>query len=263
MSLVNERGALQSRLLRLREAGAETFDPPGFGLVVALLARAEALPGGAREKIHARAGVRMELLEGALASARAAAEREIGALVEAGAEVPGAVADALARGEIARVRREIRRARRELSQRRQDVAVPWVARLGGEARARGASLPDEVARDLERLVEHGGAIPRGAHGRAVALGAAVSSALLSASAESVRATIAVARATDNLPEAAGPYNGQVLAARALTAMAELSPAYVRAVVAAADDLAALDARLAPEAPKPKARAATKRKRAAG
>jgi hypothetical protein len=101
------------------------------------------------------------------------------------------------------------------------------------------------------------------HGRAVALGAAVSSALLSASAESVRATIAVARAADNLPEAAGPYNGQVLAARALAAMAELSPAYVRAVVAAADDLAALDARLAPEAQKPKARAPAKRKRAAG
>jgi len=256
------RGAHEARMASLREAGAEAFDPAGYGFVAALLARAEALPGGAREKIRERARQRIELLEGALGVARAEAQREMCALREAGADVPPDLVEALARGEIPRVRRELRRARRELARDRADVAVPWVARLRGEAEARGAQLPDDVARALDHLAARGGVVERAAHTGAVALRSAVSSALLSASAESVRATIAVARATDNLPDAAGPYNGQVLAARALSAMAELSPAYVRAVVAAADDLAAVSLRLAPEAQRPKARAATKRRRAA-
>jgi hypothetical protein len=99
----------------------------------------------------------------------------------------------------------------------------------------------------------------------VALGDALSRALLRQSAESARATLAVARATDNLPEAAGPYNGQVLVARTLAELAELAPAYVRALVAAADDLAAMEALLTPEAQKPKRspRPAKRRRAAAG
>ncbi|MFT3764837.1 MAG: DUF2894 domain-containing protein [Minicystis sp.] len=251
-------------LASLREAGAEVFDPPGFGFVASLLARAEGEGGGARDRIRERARQRIDLLRSALESARAVAERELAAIRDEGASVAPDLAEALARGEISSVRRAIRRARRELVRARQRVDVPWVGRLREEALARGAALPDEVARDLDRLAGDGGAVDRGAHGRAVAVGSAVSSALLSASAESVRATIAVARAADNVPDTAGPYNGQVLAARALAAMAELSPAYVRAVVAAVDDLAGMDARLAPEAPKPKAKPAkpAKRKRAA-
>lgn len=246
----------------LREAGAEVFDPPGFAFVTALLARAEALPGAARDRVRDRARQRIALLDAALRAARADVERAIGALVEEGGEVPAAVGAALARGEIDWARREIRRARRALIERRREIALPWVARLRGEAEARGASLPDEIARDLDRLAARGGAVDRDDHGRAVAVGTAVSTALLAASAESVRAAIAVARAADNLPAAAGPYNGQVLAARALAAMADLAPDYVRAVVAAADDLADAEARIAPVASKPKARPATRRRRAA-
>ncbi|APR80549.1 Hypothetical protein A7982_05896 [Minicystis rosea] len=247
-------------LASLREAGAEAFDPPGFGLVLALLSRAEGERDGARERIRARARERIDRLQHALESARTAATRDLSALVEAGVPVAPTIAEALARGEIQRARSEIRRARHDHRKRRDRVELPWVGRLRDEARARGAALPQEMARDLERLAGDG--VARDAHGHAVALGSAVSSALLTASAESVRATIAVARAADNVPDAAGPYNGQVLAARALAAMADLSPAYVRAVVAAIDDLAGMEARLTPEAPKPKAKPA-KRKRAAG
>src|SRR5262249_6086380 len=102
----------------LREDGAEAFDPPAFGLVLALLARADAAGGGARARLRERARERSLLLQGALHEAREAAGRELSALVEAGASVAPAIAEALARGEIAVARREIRRARHDLTRRR-------------------------------------------------------------------------------------------------------------------------------------------------
>lgn len=87
---------------------------------------------------------------------------------------------------------------------------------------------------------------------------ASSRALFRDSAERARAALAVARAADNLPEAAGPYNAQVLAARALEAMNALSPEYLRTFIAALDDLAAVQALTAePEPRKGKAKAAKK------
>ncbi|HSN97163.1 MAG TPA: DUF2894 domain-containing protein, partial [Candidatus Nanopelagicales bacterium] len=60
---------------------------------------------------------------------------------------------------------------------------------------------------------------------------------------SARAALAVARAVDRIPPAAGPYNPQALAARALQAAEALSPTYVRALLEELDDLAALEAAL--------------------
>jgi hypothetical protein len=254
--------APEERLAALRASGAEAFDPEGFGLVIALLDRAEALGGGARDRLRQRAAERIELLDASLRKARADAERDVAKLIEAGAPVGPEVRDAIGRGEIAGVKRAIRGARRALVESRRRVEVPWAMRLHDTARARGARLPPEVARDLDRLAEDGGAVPRDAHARAVAVGSTVATALLRESAESARATIAVARAADNLPDTAGPYNGQVLAARALGAMAAISPAYVSAVVAAIDDLAGAEARITPATPKP-ARPAKKKRAAAG
>lgn len=247
-------------LAALRAAGAETFDPLGFGLVASLLARAEALGGGAGVRLVDRARLRGDALAASLREARAAAEQELGVLVEDGATVGPELREALTRGEVATVRRAIRRTLRERARERQRVQIPWMARLRGEALTRGGALSADVARDLSAVEDADGTVERGAHGRAVAAGDAVSHALLRESAESARATLAVARATDNLPEAAGPYNGQVLVARTLLAMAELAPAYVRAVVATADDLAALDALLTLETPKAKAKPAKRRRR---
>jgi hypothetical protein len=254
------------RLATLRAAGAEVFDAPGFGLAASLLARAEALGGGAGALLVERARLRLDALEASLREGRAAAERALGALVEDGAVVAPELRAALSRGEVTRVRREARRVLRERARERQRVQIPWVTRLRGEALSRGATASADAPVDLEGLGGADGTVERGAHGRAVALGDALSSSLLRQSAESARATLAVARAADNLPEAAGPYNAQVLVARTLTALAELSPAYVRALVAAADDLAALEAALAPEAQKvkqAKPKAAKRRRAAAG
>lgn len=229
---------LRARVAALQASGVEVFDGPGLGLVEALLERAEGLGGGAGERLAARAAERLGLVEAAFARAR---DEVLGELHAMGEAAPREAREALERGDARGARRALRRARLEAVRSRQRIAVPWAVRLEDEARARGE---EELSRAIAALCASG-AVERAAHGQAVALGAAASSALLRATAESARATLAIARASDNLPETAGPYNGQVLAARTLAAMAELSPAYARAVVAAIDDLAALDARLGP------------------
>ena len=245
---------LTVRVESLRAAFADVFDGPGFKLVDALIARADALGGEAGDRLRARAVERVGVIEAALACAVDDASRELAGLDE---EASAAANAALRRGDARAARRAIRRARFDVVRSCEKVAVPWAARLGGEAAARGMG---SLSRDLVDLCASG-FVERSAHGRAVALAGAVSLALFRASAQSMRATIALARTADGIPEGAGPYNGQVLAARALLAMAELSPAYLQAVVAAVDDLAALEARLGTEPSKTKPRPA-RRKRAA-
>lgn len=247
---------LRARLAALREAGADAFDAPGLGLAEALLGRAEALGGAAGERLLGRAEERVTRLEEAFGRACAEARAEIAAQPEVDLRE---AREALERGDPRAARRALRRATATASRAKERISVPWAVRLGGAVAARGE---EELSRELSALCE-GGAVERGSHAQAVALGEAASAALLRGSLESTRATIAIARSADNLPEAAGPYNGQVLAARALAAMAELSPAYARAVIAAVDDLAALDARLGAEPPKARARPARKKRAAAG
>ena len=55
----------------------------------------------------------------------------------------------------------------------------------------------------------------------------------------ILASAATARAAERVPEAAGPYNGAVVASRALAELAELSPGYVSRYVAWLEDLASL------------------------
>jgi hypothetical protein len=247
--------ALRARVESLRAARADVFDGPGFGLLEALLERAEALGGEAGTRLLVRASDRAGLIEAAFKRALDGASCEIEAMGEG---APPAAREALEGGDPRAARRALRRARVDAARSHERIAVSWAARLGSEASARGE---ESLVQELSELCSNG-VVERGAHGRAVALGGVASAALFQASAEGLRATIAIARATDNLPESAGPYNSQVLAARALAAMAELSPAYARAVVAAIDDLASLEVHLGLEPPKARPRPAG-RKRAAG
>lgn len=57
--------------------------------------------------------------------------------------------------------------------------------------------------------------------------------------EEIRATTATAQATEQVPEAAGPYHGAAVAARALEELAALAPGYVSSFVASLEDLASL------------------------
>lgn len=238
------------RLAALREAGAERFDPPGFRLIEVLLARARTLGGGAQAHLEARAKLRLDRLEAAFRGARAEAEAALRALAEAGDPDDGALAEALERGELQAVVRAARRRQRALAAARQKMAVPWLSRLRGEAAARDVRLPEPLARDLAQLAQAGDVVERRAKQQARALSNALSAALFHESLASARAELAVARAADNVPEDAGPYNAQVLAARALSAAGQLSAPYLRALVASLQDLGALIAAFEPEPSKP-------------
>lgn len=249
--------AARERLDHLRAGGGAEFDPLGQALVVTLLARAEAECEGVQALLAGRLDARLDALEEAYRAERGLADRQIATLADAGIEPSCAVHEALQRGDFAAVRRGARQLLGARKEAQRTARVPWIARLRGEARARDFALPDDVTRGLDALGIENGTVDRAEMRRAQALGNAMSSALFRESAEGARAELAVARAADNLPEGAGPYNGQVLAAKALSAMAALSPGYVRALIAGLDDLAAVEVRLAPEErktvkpPKPK------------
>ncbi|WP_434043830.1 MULTISPECIES: DUF2894 domain-containing protein [Sorangium] len=241
---------LPARLAALQAAGAPRFDPASYRLIEALLERAGSLDGGARARLAARAADRLAALEASFHRARAEAEAQLRALADAGIPDDGALAAALALGDLPAVVRAARRRLRALAQGRQKTAVPSLARLRGEIAAREVRLPEPLARDLAQLPCDGDVIERRVKRQAQALSNALSTALFHESLVSARATLAVARAADNVPEDAGPYNAQVLAARALCAAERLSEPYLRALVASLQDLGALAAALEPPPEKP-------------
>ncbi|AKF04248.1 DUF2894 domain-containing protein [Sandaracinus amylolyticus] len=93
---------------------------------------------------------------------------------------------------------------------------------------RPASAPDESAwRD---------ALAARAHARPKRVCAEErSSAIVS----EIRASAATARAAEQVPEAAGPYNGAAVAARALDELVAIAPGYVGSYIAWLEDLACL------------------------
>lgn len=208
--------SLQERLDRLAAEGARAFDPPAFRCVEVLLERARALGGGARERLEARAAARLDALSAALLRGRADADAALGELAAAGVDPPPEVKGALARGDLAEAAREARRRLR-----------PRLAPLFGRSSPPGAGPRPGAPGPrpwLARLREEAALSFR------ESLGAA-------------RATIAVARAVDRIPESAGPYNPQALAARTLQIAESLDLGYVRALLEELDDLAALEAAL--------------------
>ncbi|XXY16676.1 DUF2894 domain-containing protein [Sorangium sp. So ce216] len=243
-------GSPAARLAALQAAGAHRFDPASYRFVEALHERARALDGAAAAHLAARASARLTALEVAFHRARADAEAQLRALADAGVPDDGALAQALALGELPAVVRAARRRLRALAAERQKTAVPALVRLRGEAAARDVRLPEPLARDLAALPCEGDVIERRVKRQAQALSNALSTALFHESLVSARATLAVARAADNVPEDAGPYNAQVLASRALCAAERLSEHYLRALVASLQDLGALAAALEPQPEKP-------------
>lgn len=249
--------AARERLDGLRADGGAEYDPLGQAMIVTLVTRAEAEDVAVQTLLIPRIEARLRSLESAFREGRAGAHGEIATLEGAGIEPSVAVREALQRGDFASVRRGARQLQGARKEAKKPARVPWIARLRGEARSRDLALSDEVTRGLDALQAEDGTVDRTEMRRAQALGNAMSSALFRESAEGARAELAVARAADNLPDGAGPYNGQVLAAKALAAMAALSPGYVRSLIAGLDDLAAMEALLAPEErktlkpPKPK------------
>jgi len=235
----------RDRVARLRTEGAAQFDSIGLEFIESLLSRAEKENGGARERLLARAAARVDLFEAAFHQARVSASRAIAQLAEASGEAPAELEEALARGDAKAAQRGAERKLAAFAMGARPVRLPHLARLARAALDRDLVPIADMARELASLAGEDGALPRRSKRRALLLGSALSRALFRESLERARAPLAVARARDNVPEAAGPYNPQALAARALGALDELSPAYAQALVAALDDLASLAAALEP------------------
>ena len=262
---------LAHRLERLREQGAATFDPPAYGFIATLLERTAALGGGAAAILQSRAETRLEMLEASFRDARRDAAQRMEALAQSGAVVDQEIRDAFEAGDYLGLRRALQRCSHLEDHRRHASGLAWLGRVASRARAQGVRLPP----DLSELVDHltGRPATSEAPYRALEspreglagpspwsarlLGNALSRAMFRETVEAARATFAMARAADNLPDAAGPYNGQVLAARALREMARLSPSYLQVFLTRLDDLAAIEA--ASEPSKAKAKGARRRR----
>ncbi|MBI5534842.1 MAG: DUF2894 domain-containing protein [Deltaproteobacteria bacterium] len=227
---------------RLRDQGAASFDPPAARFIESLLARASVLSEGAQARLVARVTARVALLETAFAAAREEAQGRVETLQQAGGE-DGKVTAAFFTGDYKDASRRALRALRELKRSRMPHMQAGLLRLADTARTRRTRLPQPVARDL-RAMESGrpSAPPR-------SLSTALSWAIYRETEDELNAILLAARATENMPESVGAYNGLRLAARSMQVFAELSSPYLRTLVARLRDIAVLQ-RL-PERKKPK------------
>lgn len=200
---------VRARLRDLVSAGAGTFAPSAYAFVETLLARGEALGGGAGARLIGRAALRAEALGRELDEAKTRARESLGS----DHSQDGALAPAIDAGRVHEALRAARR--RRIAPGRPDAGLDaWLGRLSSEARARG--LP--------------------CSGRAVGPLAAV---LYESSRDALSATLVAVRAEADVPANAGPYNPLAIAARTLAELSKLAPAYLAATVAYLDELAPL------------------------
>jgi hypothetical protein len=213
------------RLRSLCERGAEAFDPEGYRLAARLV----------DAQLEARALLRIEKLEQELEQTKLRIEEQLGLLRERGVELGDAVAQAQQSGDLrTTLRLLLRLAAGRVEEPRSSSR--WAAMLAARAQKRAVRLPEELAFRVDRLTQ----APEAPVPQASELAHALSHAMFVDSIASSRATLAIARASDNVPEDSGPYNPQVIAARALAELAELSPSYAQAFVSGLDDLASLE-----------------------
>lgn len=236
MSADDPQRALEARLVTLRTAGAAVFDGPAFRFVEALLERASDLDGTAATRIHGRAESRLDGLEAAFERAREEAEAALDGL---GPSHPlrGAFED----GDFKTVLLHAPAARRAAGAGRFEVARQRLERVVEQARAAGVSVPERTWSSVEDYVADGGIDDATKEAEARRLSDRLAQAVFRQAAEGARASIAVARANDELPPQVGHYNPQALAAAALTLAESVDAGYLRAYVASLEDLAALRA----------------------
>jgi hypothetical protein len=194
-------------LAALEAGGARAFDAPACDCVQALLARAEELGGGVGQRLILRAEAHLSAL-----SARFAAERvRVAERLEACEAERGEQADLrrlLASGDLVRVARRVRRLRTA------PVAPPRPLALKQPS---GVGFTRAGAHVLRRK-------------RVTAYEDSVAQMV---------ATLALARATDVVPEDAGPYNPLRIASDLLERMRTISPFYLAVQLNRLEELASL------------------------
>jgi hypothetical protein len=239
-------------LQALEAEGARAFDEPACDCARTLYVRAEELGGSVGERLLARAAAHVEALRERFHSQRARVDQALESIADE--TVQAELAQALGKGEIVRVARSIRRLRRQPGLRRSPG--PRGHRLPLDHAEQAAYAPDAQAA-LNEPTAHVSASDMPAsevrepqtRGDAKRVRRRRAASYEDSVAELV-ASYALARATDVVPEGAGPYNGLRIASQALDAMRGLSPSYLTVQLNRLEELASLLA-LPELPPKPK------------
>lgn len=234
--MIETGAALGERIDVIRNAGGPGFDGPGFRFIEALLRRACALDGDARERLLDRAAARAAAFEHRLRAARADASALRAVLAESIGEAEPRMEALFDDGDF---RQYLREGRRTLERAIADdgaVVHRRLERLRTRATQTGVVLPETLIRDLGAYDD----VDKRVDSTAVrTLCDRVARAMFDDAASAARATVAIARASDDVPPESGHYNSRALAAEALSLLDALSPVLLRVYVDGLEDLASV------------------------
>ncbi|MCA9574504.1 MAG: DUF2894 domain-containing protein [Sandaracinaceae bacterium] len=242
--------ALRATLDELVVRGVEVWDAPGAALVRTLLTKAEGLTGVARAHLLKRANARLVGLTQDFERARERAGQTYAQLARQGLDPAKRLDGALQYGRFDEVERAARRYDETRIAARRAIVQPWLERLSQEAQARGLSQPPPPP-DTEV------GLPSPSPERETVTGLAA--AIYQDAAADATARLVVAQARTELPEHAGRYHAPSVAARALEALDQLAPAYLRVQVARLEAIGALQRWVVPPPPEKPSRAKAKGK----
>lgn len=237
--------ALRKALDELVVRGGEVWDAPAVALVRTLLSKSEALTGVARAHLLKRAAARFESLERDFGKARERADQTYAQLARQGLDPAKRLDGALQYGRFEEVARAAKRHDETRSAARRAIVEPWLERLSQEAQERGISQRPPPP-------DHDDASVTMPPDRDTVTGLAA--AIYQDAAADATARLVVAQARTELPATAGPYHAGTVAARALEALDELAPAYLRVQVARLEAIGSLQRWVVPPPPEKPSRA---------
>jgi hypothetical protein len=209
---------LRAALLELEARGARTYDAPACDCVHALLARADELGGGVATRLAQRAGAHLDALRTRFDADRTRVAERLSACEQERGEQAD-LRRLVASGDLVRAARRLRKLRVLPAAAPRPLAVRQPSdRSYSRADAR-------VATSFTRANAH-----------------VLRKRRVTAYEDSVAqmvATLAMARATDVVPEDAGPYNALRIASDALERMRAISPFYLAVQLNRLEELASL------------------------
>lgn len=232
---------IEELLSSLEASGARAFDPIAFQFGLTLARRGDDATDVARGRLRARARVRLKALEARFADARHAATIALDALAEVDPGAARALYAELRDGKVVEIAKRAKALTKAQAGAARGQALTRLMRVDEEARRRCPSVPPALEERKRAIYSQGETIDAGV----VHAVANWYSLLL------FRETTAQTRLVDTLADfdreiadEAGPYNPQAIAARTVTQLAEMSPAYIRVVLDQVADLAEAKRQLA-------------------
>lgn len=236
---------MRGRALALLASGVERFDAAEVRFIDALLERAATSREGVRARLEERAKQHMFALELRFRSAEVRAKDVIDQLARKDPAAAKELRERAATGDVDGARRAAERLLAQRASERTEPALERVQTALSLVEARCSTLPP-VVREARELISGKHAPDEDLAARAHDLANLLSLALMQDGADQLVSMLEVERMERAAPIAAGPYNPDVLAARAIGELSALSPAFARAWLSWVKDVESLS-RLPPTA----------------